>query len=146
MAREAKHVPISWFVGEDEATVEDWPFVPVIDAHSSVTIAEVQPLSDDFEIDQTTRDYASLIAAAPDMQAALRGLLDLIEEIDGGEHDDAPELVAARTALAKALSTKPSEEPAEADGPDASPDPDFLRDRQQDEQMNRALFVDNGED
>lgn len=42
---------------------------------------------------------ARLIAAAPALLAALRDLLALFEEIDGGENDDAPEFAAARAAI-----------------------------------------------
>lgn len=45
---------------------------------------------------------ARLIAAAPEMYEALHDLIALVETLDGGEHDDAPELIAARAALAKA--------------------------------------------
>lgn len=40
-------------------------------------------------------------APAPETTGALRNLLRLFEEIDCGENDDAPELVAARAALSK---------------------------------------------
>lgn len=45
---------------------------------------------------------ARMIAASPEMYEALHDLIALVETLDGGEHDDAPELVAARAAIAKA--------------------------------------------
>lgn len=36
-----------------------------------------------------------------EIAVALAGLLDLVETIDAGEHDDAPEIIAARKALGR---------------------------------------------
>ena len=45
---------------------------------------------------------ARLIAAAPELLKALKGLLVLFEEIDGGANDHADEFIAARRAISKA--------------------------------------------
>lgn len=48
-------------------------------------------------------EHGPLIAAAPDLEAALRELLDLIVQILGSDLDpNEPEIVGARSALAKA--------------------------------------------
>lgn len=53
-------------------------------------------------VEEECEANAAIVAAAPETTKALADLLKLFEDIDGGEHDDEPQFVAARAALVKA--------------------------------------------
>ena len=97
---EAKHTPGPWRTRASQDASGDIgitaPDVPNVIAECFADMRFVG----EFAIVEAQAN-AHLIAAAPETTDALRSLLRLFEEIDGGENDDAPELVAARAALAK---------------------------------------------
>ena len=108
---EAKHTPGPWHAQCDDVSrspgdngVRFWsigcPGGPDGSYRGSVCMVFSSQLASGISIDERDAN-ARLIAAAPETTDALRSLLRLFEEIDGGENDDAPELVAARAALAK---------------------------------------------
>lgn len=97
MAQEAKYTPGPWdyFVGNANGR----GLVRIETAHNApVAGVHVASMTRGAESEANAR----LIAASPEAIQSVKDLLSLIEELDGGEHDDAPELIAARAVIAKA--------------------------------------------
>lgn len=100
-----KHTPKPWRLGLDELGVDLRGHVPIHSKYHAGLAQVVWVMQDDAKNGKsspTCQANARLIAAAPDQNDALIGLLELVEELDCLSASNDSRAIAARAAIAKA--------------------------------------------